>query len=54
MCVCVCTNRLHGLEEAVKHQVPDDFAGLLKGRHVPNQEVGQHGERRGQEDPGQT
>ena len=45
------TNRLHGLEEAVKDQVPDDLP-LLKWRHVPDQEVRQHRKRSRAKDPG--
>jgi len=45
------TNRLHGLEEAVEDQVPEHLP-LLKRRHVPDQEVGQHGKRCGAKDPG--
>lgn len=45
------TYRLHWLEEAVKHQVPEDVA-LSKGRHVPDKEVGEHSEWRGEDNPG--
>lgn len=45
------THRLHWLEEAVKNQVPEDLP-VLKRRHVPHQEVGQHCKRRREEDPG--
>lgn len=46
------TNRLHRLEEAVKYQKPDDLP-FFKRRHIPNQEVRQHCERSGTEDPGE-
>lgn len=44
------TNRLHWLEEAVKYQVPENVP-LSKRRNVPDKEVGQHSERRGEDNP---
>lgn len=49
MCVCP-THSLKGLEEAVEHQVPDDLAVLKRG-NVPYEEIGQHSERGGKQDP---
>lgn len=45
------TNRLHWLEQAVKHQVPEDVP-LSKRRNVPDKEVGQHSKRCGEDNPG--
>lgn len=47
------TDRLHWLEEAVEYQVPEDVP-LSKRRNVPDKEVGQHSERRGEENPGKS
>lgn len=44
------TNRLHWLEEAVKHQVPEDVP-LSKRRNVPDKEVGQHSKRCWEDNP---
>lgn len=51
MCKGVCyTHSLKGLEEAVEDEVPDDFA-VLKGRHVPYEEIGKHSQRGWEHDP---
>ena len=44
------THCLKGLEDAVEEQVPDDFS-VLKGRHVPYEEIGEHSQRGGEHDP---